>query len=154
MYSIESASSTQTSKPFLRRSKPMTGLVRTIAIITLAALAAAAAGLPSYAAQPGVAPQGTRAFDGTWSVVMQTTRGNCPAAVRASVRILGGRLLAEDQSYGIDGRVAPSGAVRVTVSAAGQGAGGFGHLSRNTGQGLWRTLSGECSGQWAAARRE
>jgi hypothetical protein len=132
----------------------MTSFVRTIAVVTFAALAAAAESIPSSAAQPSLAGRGTKAFDGTWSVIMQTTRGNCPAAVRAGVRILGGRLLAEDQSYSIDGRVAPSGAVRVTVSAAGQGAGGFGHLSRNTGQGLWRTLSGECSGQWAAARRE
>jgi hypothetical protein len=132
----------------------MTSLVRTIAIITSAGLMAAVGGAPSSAAQPGISSGGTKAFDGVWSVVMQTTRGNCPAAVRAGVRIVGGRMLAEDQSYGIDGRVAPSGAVRVTVSAAGQTGGAFGHLSRAAGRGRWQTQSGECAGEWSAARRE
>jgi len=130
----------------------MTILPRTIAIITSVGLVAAGAVLPCYAAQPK--PRGISAFDGIWSVVMQTTRGNCPAAVRAGVRILGGRLLAADQGYGINGRVAPSGAVRVTVSAAGQTGGALGHLSRESGRGRWQTQSGECAGEWSAARRE
>jgi hypothetical protein len=95
-----------------------------------------------------------RLYDGAWSVVIQTTNGSCPAGVRASVRIVGGRLVADDQSYRLDGRVAPGGAVRVTVSAGGQGAGGSGRLSYNGGRGLWRTWSGECSGQWTAERRD
>jgi len=94
-----------------------------------------------------------RAYDGAWSVVIETTRGNCPAAIRAGVHILAGRLLADDQSYRLDGRVSANGAVRVTVSAAGQSAGGSGRLSRNVGGGLWRSSSDECSGQWSAQRR-
>jgi hypothetical protein len=125
-----------------------------ILLTTLIALLGATAIQPSYAAHRSVVRRGTSAFDGSWSVVMQTTRGDCPAAVRAGVRILGGRLLAEDQSYGLDGRVAPSGAVRVMVSAAGQTGGAFGHLSRAAGRGYWRTSSGECAGQWTAARRD
>jgi hypothetical protein len=70
----------------------------------------------------------------------------CPAAVRAGVRILGGRLSAEDPSYQLDGRVAPRGAVRAMVSAAGQTAGAFGRLWREAGQGHWRTSSGQCAG--------
>jgi hypothetical protein len=93
-------------------------------------------------------------YDGTWSIVIQTTQGNCPATIRAGVRILAGRVLPTDQGYSVDGQVAPTGAVRVNVSGAGRGAGGFGHLSRNAGHGLWRTSSGECSGQWTAERRE
>ena len=93
-------------------------------------------------------------YDGDWSVLIQTTRGNCPPALRAGVRILGGRVLAEDSSFQLNGEVASGGAVRVTVSAGGQSAGGFGRLSRDSGGGLWRTSSGECSGQWTAARRE
>jgi hypothetical protein len=69
------------------------------------------------------------------------------------VSILAGRLISNDESYAVDGRVAPNGAIRVNVSADGQGAGGFGRLSHNAGQGLWRTRSGECSGQWTAARK-
>jgi hypothetical protein len=94
-----------------------------------------------------------RVYDGAWSVVIETTRGNCPAAIRAGVHIFAGRLLADDQSYRLDGRVAANGAVRVTVSAAGQSAGGSGRLGRNVGRGLWRSSSDECSGQWSAQRR-
>jgi hypothetical protein len=96
---------------------------------------------------------GARFYDGAWSVVIETTRGNCPAAIRAGVHIFAGRLLADDQSYRFDGRVAASGAVRVTVSAAGRSAGGSGRLRRNVGRGLWRSSSDECSGQWTAERR-
>jgi hypothetical protein len=130
----------------------MKRLVRTVVIITLAALFGTAASAPSYAAQRSFSRHGTSAFDGAWSVVIQTTRGNCPAAIRAGVSILAGRVLSQDESYAVDGRVAPNGAIRVNVSAGGQGAGGFGRLSRNAGQGLWRSGSGECSGQWTAAR--
>lgn len=96
---------------------------------------------------------GARVYDGVWSVVIETSRGNCPAAIRAGVHIFAGRLLADDQSYRLNGRVAGNGAVRVRVSAGGQSAGGSGRLWRNVGRGLWRTSLGECSGQWTAERR-
>jgi hypothetical protein len=70
------------------------------------------------------------------------------------VRILGGRLSAEDQSYELEGGVAPTGAVRVIVSAAGQTGGAFGRLPREAGWGRWRTSLGKCAGGWTAARRE
>jgi hypothetical protein len=111
------------------------------------------AGAAPQAAHRHVVRHGTSIYDGEWSVLIQTTRGSCPAALRAGVRILGGRILAEDQSYQLNGQVASGGDVRVTVSAGGQSAGGFGRLSRDSGRGLWRTPSGECSGQWNAARR-
>lgn len=130
----------------------MLSFPRMIVLTTLVPLFGATAIQPSYAAQRGV--RGTSAFDGIWSVVMQTTRGNCPAAVRAGVRIFGGRLSAEGDGYGLNGRVARSGAVRVIVSAAGQTGGAFGHLSRRAGRGYWRTSSGECMGEWTAARRD
>lgn len=106
--------------------------------------------------RPGVhrVPGRARSYDGVWSVVIETTRGNCPAAIRAGVHILAGRLLPDDQSYQLNGRVAANGAVRVNVSAGGQSAGGSGRLRRNVGRGLWRTSLGECSGQWSAQRRD
>jgi hypothetical protein len=138
-----------------------------IVLATLIALLGATAIQPSYAAQRSIAPNGTSAFDGTWSVVLKTTHGDCAAAVRAGVRILGGRLSAQDQSYELDGRVAPSGAVRVMISAGGQtgddaskstahihNASAFGQLSREAGRGHWQTSSGECAGEWTAERRD
>jgi hypothetical protein len=134
-----------------------------IVLATLVTLLGATATQPSYAAQRSIS-----AFDGIWSVVIQTTRGDCAAAVRVGVRILGGRLSAEDQSYKLDGRVAPSGAVQVMVSAGGQIADGgaskstahirnaraFGHLSREGGRGHWQTSSSDCAGEWTATRRD
>jgi hypothetical protein len=108
-------------------------------------------GLPSQGAQ-GIAHK-TNVYDGDWSVLIQTNRGNCPPAFRAGVRIAGGHLIPADQSYQLNGEVNAGGTVRVTVSAGGQSAGGSERLTRNTGSGLWRTQSGECTGQWAAARR-
>jgi hypothetical protein len=96
--------------------------------------------------------RGAIGFDGSWSLVVETTRGSCPAAVRAGVRILSGQVLADDPSYRIDGRVAHNGAVRVTVFAAGQSGGAYGRLSSLAGHGLWRTSSGDCSGTWIAER--
>jgi hypothetical protein len=109
---------------------------------------------PSEAAHRTVPHRGISAYDGDWSVLIQTTRGNCPSAFRAGVVILGGRVLAQDPSYQLNGDVASGGLVRVTVSAGGQSAGGFGRLSRDSGAGSWRTPSGQCSGQWTAARRD
>jgi hypothetical protein len=131
----------------------MASILRSIVTVTFVALVGAAASQPSYAAERNAAHRRAGAFDGSWSVFLQTTYGNCPAALRTGVRILGGRLSAEDENYGLDGRVAPSGAVRVTVSAAGQSGGAFGYLSRAAGRGRWRTRSGECAGEWTAARR-
>jgi hypothetical protein len=131
----------------------MISLSRSVVINSCAALLIAGATLPSEAANQ-LAQRGASPYDGVWSIVIQTTRGDCPAAIRAGVHISGGHVLANDISYSVEGHVAPNGALRVNVSAGGQGAGGFGHLSRNTGQGSWRTRSGECSGRWTAERRE
>jgi hypothetical protein len=148
----------------------MSKFLRTTVIATSVVLVGAAASVPSFAAHRGAYRGGTivnsysgdrdvyrgasRAFDGSWSVVLETTRGSCPAAVRAGVRILGGRVLGEDQSYDVSGRVAPSGMVQVRVSANGQGGDAFGRLSRVAGRGQWQTWSGECAGEWTAARRD
>jgi hypothetical protein len=151
--SVMSRNQIRRSESFLITSKSMASFPRMIVLTTLVSLLGATAIQSSCAAQR-VARHGTRTFDGIWSVVLQTTRGACPAAVRAGVRILGGRLSAEDQNYGVAGRVAPSGAVRVMVSAAGQTGVAFGRLSREAGWGYWRTSSGQCAGQWTAARRD
>lgn len=133
---------------------PKVRFTRKYFIVAFAAFLIAVASLPSYAADRVGRGGRTTRYDGTWSVLLETTRGDCTPAIRASLRIAGGRLLAEDQSYGLDGQVGQSGAVHVTVSANGQSAVGFGHLSPRAGLGRWRTGSGECVGRWSAERRD
>ena len=92
-------------------------------------------------------------YDGMWSVTIFTQAGNCPSSLRYAVRVAKGRVFGDDQSYDVNGFVAPNGATRVMVSEQGQSASGTGRLSGNAGAGRWRTSTGECSGQWTAARR-
>jgi len=131
----------------------MSGPSRMIVSAALAVLQVAMAAAPSQAAHRTTPRRGSF-YDGDWSVLIKTTRGDCPPALRAGVPILGGHVLADDSSFQLNGEVAAGGAVRVTVSAGGQTAGGVGRLSRDSGGGLWRTWSGTCSGQWTAGRRE
>jgi hypothetical protein len=92
------------------------------------------------------------AYDGSWSVAIYTLRGDC-ASVRVAVRVLGGRVYSEDQSYQASGGVGANGVVRVAVSGSGRSAAGSGRLSGNSGAGSWRSSRGECSGSWSATRR-
>ena len=127
----------------------MKNIFRSMLLAAAAALSLASAGVPSATAQVAR----PSAFDGNWSVVIYTLRGDCTQSVRAALRIAGGRVYALDQSFQAYGAVGPSGAIRVTVAAGNQSASGTGRLSQTTGRGLWRTATGECSGQWAAERR-
>lgn len=127
----------------------MKDFLRPIFIAAFAVLLAAVASIPSNAA-PRAA--GRSSFDGTWSVAIYTTRGDC-GSVRAALRIYGGRVYSEDASYQAYGAVSAGGAIRVTVASGGQSASGFGRLMRNYGSGRWRTATGQCFGTWAAQRR-
>ena len=105
-----------------------------------------------FAAIPSAA-RAASSYDGMWSVTIFTQAGNCPSSLRYGVRVVRGRVFGDDQSYQVNGSVAANGATRVTVSEQGQSASGTGRLSGNAGAGRWRTSTGECSGQWTAARR-
>jgi hypothetical protein len=118
-------------------------------IPTLAILILGFACTPSNAARRASGSS----YDGTWSVAIYTQRGPC-TSVRVAVRIVGGRVYSEDQSYQSNGAVNANGAVRVSVAGAGRSASGSGRLSRNSGAGRWRSSRGECSGTWLAVRRE
>jgi hypothetical protein len=113
---------------------------------------AMAAAAVLFAAIPSAA-RAANSNDGNWSVTIFTQAGNCPSSLRYGVRVVRGRVFGDDQSYQVNGTVAPNGATRVTVSEQGQSASGTGRLSGNAGAGRWRTSTGECSGQWTAARR-
>jgi hypothetical protein len=94
-------------------------------------------------------------YDGRWSVVIQTSRGNCDQAYRYGLHIVNGNVT-YDGSGGFDvrGRVAGNGAVRVRVSSGRSYADGSGHLARTNGSGTWTGVgNGVCSGRWFAERR-
>ncbi len=91
-------------------------------------------------------------YDGVWSVLVQTEKGDCDPAYRYPIRIANGHLInAGDAAFTITGAVAPTGAITVTVSAAGKSANGSGRLAGAGGGGSW--TGGSCSGSWSAERR-
>jgi hypothetical protein len=87
-----------------------------------------------------------------WSVSIVTEKGDCDRGYRYPVRISNGTLAnAGDTMFTITGKVAGTGAVTVTVNAAGRSATGSGRLAGNIGTGSWS--GGACSGSWTAERR-
>jgi len=107
------------------------------------------------AASATLASSGTNAvpgFDGLWSVSIVTEKGACDRGYRYPVRITNGVLAnAGSVNISIVGKVQPTGAITVVVSAAGKSANGTGRLSGDLGEGRW--TGGECSGSWTAERR-
>jgi hypothetical protein len=91
-------------------------------------------------------------YDGLWSVLIVTEKGDCDRAYRYPIRVSNG-LLANGGSdpFTISGEVAPTGAITVTVSNGSKSATGSGRLAGDTGGGLWQ--AGSCSGTWSAERR-
>jgi hypothetical protein len=95
---------------------------------------------------------GAPRFDGTWSVLVMTQKGTCDPAYRYPIKISNGQLInAGDAAFTITGKVAETGAITVTVSAAGKSATGTGKLAGASGGGSW--TGGACSGAWTAERR-
>ena len=91
-------------------------------------------------------------YDGLWSVSIVTEKGDCDRGYRYPVRISNGTLAnGGDTMFTITGKVAGTGAVTVTLSAAGRSATGSGRLAGNIGMGSWS--GGACSGSWTAERR-
>jgi hypothetical protein len=91
-------------------------------------------------------------YDGVWSVSIFTTKGDCIASYRYPMRIANGVLAnGGDLAINVSGRVAPSGAVRVTLSHGDTRAAAAGRLSGGFGGGSWSGAS--CSGSWTAQRR-
>ena len=126
----------------------MNSLSRPFLAPTIAALLLCLACTTSNAARR----VGGSAYDGTWSVAIYTLRGNC-GSVRVAVRIVGGRVYSEDQSYQSNGAVGANGVIQVSVASGVLSASGSGKLSQSSGAGQWRSSTGECSGSWSASRR-
>ncbi len=93
------------------------------------------------------------AFDGSWSIAINTHSGACDPNYRFGLRIINGNVVYEGRSAG---RVSPNGGVWVNVSQGGQQAAGQGRLARNHGTGVWRGngSAGTCAGTWQADRRD
>jgi hypothetical protein len=93
-------------------------------------------------------------YDGAWSVLIVTTRGECDRAYRYGVTIANGNLMYDGGVVNLYGRVAGNGAVRVTVTSGNARANGTGRLNRSAGSGGWAGFSGQnrCSGYWQASR--
>jgi hypothetical protein len=91
-------------------------------------------------------------YDGLWSVLVMTEKGDCDPGYRYPIRIANGQLVnAGDNAFTITGKVGQTGAITVTVSAAGKSATGLGKLAGDLGGGSW--TGGACSGSWTAERR-
>jgi hypothetical protein len=90
-------------------------------------------------------------FDGLWSVSIITEKGTCDRGYRYPIRISNGVVVnAGAVAFTISGKVAPTGAVTVTVSHGSSSATGQGRLAGNSGAGNWH--GGDCSGTWTAER--
>jgi hypothetical protein len=121
-------------------------MIRTAALAAVV-LAATAAASAARAATP---------FDGAWSVLIVTEKGECDRAYRYPVRIQNGVVTyGGEASFNISGRVTGKGVVNVSVSRGSARADGSGRMSGSSGSGSWKgtASNASCSGTWTAERR-
>lgn len=103
-------------------------------------------------AATAIPAQATGNFDGKWSVVVVTTKGDCDRAYRYPIAIHGESLInAGDTAFDIAGHVQGNGSVAVKISYGDKSAHGIGRLSGAFGSGSWS--GGSCAGTWTAERR-
>ena len=97
-------------------------------------------------------------FNGSWSLVAQTTNGHCGHSYfditisNGRVHYPGGVLMGFPA--GLGGTVSPSGQTRLKLIAGPREANGTGRLGPAQGGGTWSGTgpSGTCSGVWTATR--
>jgi hypothetical protein len=115
---------------------------------TVYALVAASTALAATTTSHAASPR----YDGTWSVLIVTEKGDCDRGYRYPIRISHGVLVnGGSNPFTISGHVQPSGSITVTVSSGQKSATGTGRLDGNAGGGSWQ--GGACSGSWTAERR-
>ena len=124
-------------------------------LVVLAFVAAGVSGADARAGSSGYARNTVRAsaFDGRWSITIETDRGSCERSTRVGLIVMSGVVTYEGTPYG---RVTAKGKVRVQFTIGAQRADGSGRLSQASGAGVWRGVgsSGRCSGRWSAERRD
>jgi hypothetical protein len=94
-------------------------------------------------------------YDGTWSIVIITEKGDCDRAYRYALKVEHGQVsYAGDAAIKLAGTVSSNGLVKVNIRAGEKGADGTGHLAVASGSGVWRTTGSNaaCSGHWEAER--
>jgi hypothetical protein len=95
-------------------------------------------------------------YDGNWSVLIITEKGDCDRAYRYGIKVANGRVgYSGDAPVNMNGTVSRSGAVKVSIRLGEKGANGSGRLSANAGTGTWRDAAANstCAGRWEAERR-
>ena len=92
-------------------------------------------------------------YDGTWTTVFATTRGNCSSGYSVPFLVTGGRVSSAGGGR-VSGFVSRSGSVAVAVAVGASHASGGGRLAGNSGSGRWSgIITGDrCSGTWQATR--
>jgi hypothetical protein len=106
-------------------------------------------------AAPGTADAAGRAgaYNGTWTTVFATTRGNCSSGYSVPFTVSGARVSSAGGGR-VSGSVNGAGRVAVHVSVGASQANGGGRLTGNSGAGSWSgIITGDrCSGTWQATR--
>ena len=122
-------------------SRSFVRITRSLAIAGLAALA-----LPGTADARG-------AYDGTWTTVFATSRGNCSSGYSVPFLVTGSRVSSAGGGR-VSGSVGRGGSVAVAVQVGASHASGGGRLVGNSGYGRWSgIITGDrCSGTWQATR--
>ena len=95
-------------------------------------------------------------FDGSWSVLIITDKGECDRGYRYAIRIVGGQFVyGGEAGVSFTGHVERNGQVEATIRRGRQIAAGSGRLSGRKGAGTWsgRSSTGLCGGRWEAERR-
>jgi hypothetical protein len=117
-----------------------------VKFLMTAAIALSLVGLPAVA-------EARQLYDGSWDLLFVTQRGTCDPNYNFTVNINDG-IVTHPNLVRLKGYVAPSGAVRASVTVRDKYASGSGKLANKTGRGTWRGYSGtaRCSGYWTAQR--
>ena len=116
----------------------------------LAVAAIAAVAIPDAAS---AAARVAGPYDGVWTTVFATTRGNCRSGYSVPFTVAGTRVSSAGGGR-VSGSVRRGGRVAVSVSVGASHASGGGRLVGNSGSGRWSgIITGDrCSGTWQATR--
>ena len=92
-------------------------------------------------------------YDGVWTTVFATTRGNCSSGYSVPFTVTGNRVSSAGGGQ-VSGSVSRSGSVAVAVSVGDSRASGGGRLVGNSGFDRWNNIitGDRCSGTWQATR--